>query len=49
MEYLVLESPEDKADLIDAGQARLKYLGKVQSMRGWAEFTFKDKPVVVQI
>ena len=49
MEYLVLESPEDKVDLIDAGQARLKYLGKVQSMRGWLGFMFKDKPVSIQI
>lgn len=49
MEYLVVGSPEDKADLLAAGQARLKYLSKVQSMRGWPVCMFRDKPVRFQI
>lgn len=49
MECLGLESPEDKTVVIDACQTRMKYLGKVQSMRGWPEFTFTDKPVGIQI
>jgi len=43
MECLGLESPEDKTGVIDACQTRMRYLGKVQSMRGWPEFTFTDK------
>lgn len=49
MECLGLESPEDQTVVIDACQTRMKYLGKVQSMRGWPEFTFTDKPVSIQI
>ena len=49
MAYSVLRSPEDKADLIDACQTRMKYLGKVQNMRGFSEFMFRDKPVSTQI
>lgn len=49
MECLAIESPEDKADLIDSCKAKLQYVGKVQSVSGWAEFTHSDKPVGTQI
>ena len=49
MAYSVLRSPEVKADLIDACQTRMKYLGKVQNMRGFSEFMFRDKSVGTQM
>ena len=49
MEYLVLESPEGKADFIDACRARWQYLGKVCSKRGWPEFCFRDELVGIQM